>query len=84
MAVGLITYFGARLPSLDSQRADFNAVLEPLRAEVADLRERVGQLEEKLQKTELKYRIAMRYIEALLELCVPPVPPVPAEIFADL
>jgi uncharacterized coiled-coil protein SlyX len=77
-------YFGARLPSLESQRADFAAHLAPLRDEVADLRERVAHLEEKLAATELKYKIAIKYINVLLALCAPPVPPVPHEIYSDL
>ncbi|MEV0759512.1 hypothetical protein [Nocardia sp. NPDC050435] len=84
LAVALITYYGGRLPSLESQRSDFNSVVQPLRDEVRDLRERVVQLETKLDETNRKYRTALKYIDALLELCLPPVPPVPAEIFQDL
>ncbi|RBO87953.1 hypothetical protein [Nocardia puris] len=84
VAVALITYYGGRLPSLESQRADFNSVVQPLREEVRDLRDRVATLEAALDGQERKYRIAVRYISALLGLASPPVPPVPPEIYGDL
>ncbi len=84
LAVALITYYGGRLPSLESQRSDFNSVLQPLRDEIRDLRDRVASLEGKLATTERKYRIALKYVAVLLERCAPPVPPVPQDIYEDL
>jgi len=84
VAVALLGYFGSRLPTLESQRSDFNAVLQPLRDEIRELRDRVSHLEGELRAKDRKYKVALRYIADLLTRCAPPVPPVPQEIFSDL
>ncbi|KZM71055.1 hypothetical protein [Nocardia terpenica] len=84
IAVALITYFGSRVPTLESQRSDFNAVLQPLRDELRELRERVGHLEAELRVSDRKYRLLIDYARRLLKLCPDPLPPVPPEIADDL
>ncbi|MFE5290219.1 hypothetical protein ACFRAQ_35150 [Nocardia sp. NPDC056611] len=84
IAVALIGYFGSRVPSLESQRADFNSVLQPLRDELRELRDRVAHLEDELRASNRKYRLLVDYARKLLKLVPGPVPPVPQDIADDL
>ncbi|MFI5777039.1 hypothetical protein [Nocardia sp. NPDC051570] len=84
IAVALITYFGSRVPTLESQRSDFSAILQPLRDEIRDLRDRVGHLEAELRVSDRKYRLLIEYTRRLLRLCPEPIPAAPQDIADDL
>ncbi|WP_157119805.1 hypothetical protein [Nocardia xishanensis] len=89
-------FFAPRSRSLDSQRADFTAVLEPLRDELKDLRDRVKTLEAQHVADVAQHYQDVRRIDVLvdyvkdllafiqLHVPSPPPPPIPPEISNDI
>lgn len=83
LVVALLGFFGSRLPTLESQRADFQAIVGPLRDELSDLRERVGALETQRKEDKRRFGVAIQFIRELLAFIhsrwpadtPPPVPP---------
>ncbi|WP_238840627.1 hypothetical protein [Prescottella equi] len=89
--VALIAFFGARLPTLESQRADFQAIVGPLRDEIADLRARVVKLEDERREDKRRFGVAVAYARSLLVFirsrwpeAVPPVAPVELELVDEV
>lgn len=79
-----------RARTLDSQRADFQALIEPLQNEIQRLRERVESLERERDSDRRWRWIAVQYIRDLLTWARPfatesnPVPVVPPEISGEV
>lgn len=83
--VAMLGFFGSRLPTLESQRADFQAIVGPLRDEIADLRSRVVKLEDERREDKRRFGLAVTYVRVLLAFIrshAPnePVPVAPTEI----
>ncbi|MBF6460144.1 hypothetical protein IU433_13975 [Nocardia puris] len=72
---------------LDAQRADFEAVISPIREDVESLRREVRELHAALDALRARYRAAIDYVRELLRWArsrpdadaAPPVPPVLAD-----
>lgn len=89
VAVALLAFFGSRLPSLESQRQDFQAIVQPLRDEVKRLQDRVQALEDGREKDRVRFAVAVQYIRDLLafiRLHVPSFDPpaIPEELSDDV
>lgn len=100
----LIGYLGARLTRqsqretatdarwqamLESQRKHFESLLDPMRQQIADLEENVGELKTELRTERGLFKIAMRFIRELLSFVDQHVPgshppQIPAELADDL
>lgn len=92
----ILGYLAPRSRSLDSQREDFKAVLEPLRDELKDLRVRVKSLEDQHDDDQAQHYKDQRKIDGLvdyvkellafiqLHVPSPPPPPIPPEISTDI
>lgn len=92
----ILGWFAPRSRSLDSQRADFKAILEPLSAEQADLRRRITALEtqhvadiEQHYKDVRRIDVLVDYVKDLLAFIrthvqSPEPPPIPSEISNDI
>lgn len=86
VVVGLLVFIGARLPSLESQRSDFQAIVGPLQTDIGRLQARVDTLEVAREQDARRFKVSVRYIRALLdfirvhapEQLVPP--PIPIEL----
>ncbi|MDH6282792.1 hypothetical protein [Prescottella agglutinans] len=83
--VALIGFYGSRLPSLESQRSDFQAIVGPLRDEIADLRSRVVKLEDERREDKRRFGVAVDYVRVLLAFIrsrwpTEVLPPVPLEL----
>ncbi|MFC4373385.1 hypothetical protein ACFO5K_04675 [Nocardia halotolerans] len=85
-----------RSRSLESQRADFTAVLAPLRDEQASLRDRIAKLESQHEADVKQHYLDVRRIDILVDhvrdlrafiaqyVPSPPPPPIPPEISQDI
>jgi hypothetical protein len=95
--VGVVVGFVApRSRSLDSQRADFEAVLAPTRDELQNLRSRVQELELQARADTLQHIQDVRRIDVLVDYVkdllafirthvpAPPPPPIPDEILNEI
>jgi predicted AlkP superfamily phosphohydrolase/phosphomutase len=92
----LITFLTKRSRSLDSQRADFEAVLTPVLAELKDLRDRVKTLESQHVVDTQQHYADQRRIDVLIDYVKdllafirlhvpsPEPPPIPTEISNDI
>ncbi|MDE8648068.1 hypothetical protein PXH69_24115 [Rhodococcus qingshengii] len=64
--IALVGFIGLRMPSLESQRQDFQAILDPLRKEIVDLRERVGELERGRKEDAKRMHVSLKFIRELI------------------
>lgn len=92
----LLGFFAPRARSLDSQRADFKAVLDPVSSELARIHARVTVLEtqhiadiEQHYKDVRRIDVLVDYVKDLLSFIrdhvpSPEPPPIPAEISNDI
>lgn len=90
VGVALLGFWFKRMPTLDSQREDFRALIEPLQKEVGSLRERIVSLEGARENDRRWRGIAIQYIRDLLAWSRPfasegnPLPAVPPEISEEV
>ncbi|MFD3594260.1 hypothetical protein ACFWU5_16150 [Nocardia sp. NPDC058640] len=92
----LIGFVAPKSRTLESQRADFTAVLAPITAEQASLRDRIAKLETQHAEDVAQHYRDVRRIDILtdyvkdllafiqLHVTSPPPPPIPSEISNDI